>query len=1719
HFNSATDAESTVIERCVIEYGGSSYGNINIYGSPTVRNCVIRKSGNRGVYIWSDSQPVISDNVFTGNKESAIYSYPGGLGNVTGNSGSGNGKDHIEVSGDVRSDITWKKQPLPYGISGSVAVWHSEAGSTATLTLEPGIELRFEKNTGIYIGYSYPGALSAQGTADSPITFTSAAEPPAPGDWYGINFRDRTDDTYTILENCVIEYGTYGINLTNAKPKAIQYNTIRNSNHSGIYVNGDGCDGLEIRCNNLKDNRYGIYTSGSQPVIHNNNFLRNGDYGIYNNSRNITIDGANNWWEDNGEKIYGEVDTAPQLTSESTCIALPPTNSPPFVASNPGPANNAVRVLYDSVTFTWGGGDPNPWDTVTYDVFLGTSEDSLSKIADHISEKEAQESNLEPGTIYFWQLVTRDDKGLETDGPVWQFTTEGPLSDLIVSEIVWNPASGIEQNQRVTFTASIQNKGAGPAVDGFRVDFLIDGSRIGTEWVSEVIPADASVQVNEAWYARVGEHSVEVVADSSETVAEYDEENNRLTKSLSQEVQDETLPQTWLASTPSGSVAICEAKFEICWSGSDDITPTDSLQYAYKLDSSEWSDWISGTCHQYSDLSDGDHEFQVRAKDASDNIDATPSVWNFSTDRSQPLISNIALIEGQSSVSVTWRTSKHTTSQVEYGPTDAYGSTTPLITKLETSHSVTITGLTQESDYHFQVKSEDACETEAVSDDQTFTTTPDTDLPETWITSGPSDTVICETDTEFCWTGSDSETATESLEYSYKMDDGEWSDWGSESCREYTDLSDASHTFQVRAKDDSGNVDETPATWNFTTDRSQTVISDIAVVERQSSASVTWSTSKKTTSQVEYGTTIVYGPITAVDNRKVGDHRVVVSELTPETTYHFRVISNDGCNDDIVSDDETFTTTAIQPPNLIAPYFNVPPSASPLTEAELRWRIRNDGQGDADGEWTDRVYLSSDDVLNDTDIILGEFTKTDGLTAYFDHWQTETVQIPDVTTGPYYIILKTDSDGTVDETDEDDNIAVRPIDITKAHLMTVVPDVIYLNLTPGVPATGKLDIGNIGAADISGIVAAVQDASANIGIQMDVPTTLESLNSQTFDYTVTANDASVLKNDPTVTFTSNEGVETSVMFKLNIIPGEPRLVVNPSPLETGMLRGRQRMFEFDIFNTGGAPANSLMVLLPDALWLKLVTPKHIDKIESGGKATVGLMLNPSEDLPLGPYTGDIVLSGNNATLHVGFKFNAVSEAKGDLKVTVTDEFTYFAEDKPNVAGATIVVKDVFENTVIAEGVTDATGIFLTKDIPEGHYNLEIMAEKHSPYSSTIQIVPGEERDVEAFLSRQMVTYSWNVEPVEVEDNYRVTLEAEFETHVPMPVVTVEPKVQLVPIFNGETSVVNVTVTNHGLIETHDVTLDFNENEYYHIEPLIRNAGTLSAMSSITIPVMIREKDDGTTDSGKRKKRANAKFSEKWCDFLSGKVTTFYYCGGDAKWHEAHVSIKPLKGILAFFSLPEVLAGLSGDAKDCAKKVLKLKNFYKCLGPDVALFPECQSIYGLMEKMLNDFYSCLGASCSVQSLHDLVGAENPNSDPCACMFASKTMTPVGIANNLLNAGECLACSEELPVMLDEWWEEYDKNNGGNGSNGSGGLWTLERYLQFEEKLREAFAGYSPSMNLPHFSPVNRPLRCNLDEYPGSSRSKPQKTKTGTETEVSDITKYGGRIIKYNVIGGN
>ena len=113
----------------------------------------------------------------------------------------------------------------------------------------------------------------------------------------------------------------------------------------------------------------------------------------------------------------------------------------------------------------------------------------------------------------------------------------------------------------------------------------------------------------------------------------------------------------------------------------------------------------------------------VQFKDAAGNWSSLPITDTIVLDTTAPTISSRTATAITSSAStITWSTSEPATSQVDYGVTTSYGSTTPVDPALVLAHSVLLGGLSANTTYNYRVRSHDAAGNERVSANSTFKT-------------------------------------------------------------------------------------------------------------------------------------------------------------------------------------------------------------------------------------------------------------------------------------------------------------------------------------------------------------------------------------------------------------------------------------------------------------------------------------------------------------------------------------------------------------------------------------------------------------------------------------------------------------------------------------------------------------------------------------------------------------------------------------------------------------------------------------------------------------------------------------------------------------------------------------------------------------------------------------------------------------------------------------
>lgn len=111
-------------------------------------------------------------------------------------------------------DSTLHDRGVPYRMGASkqddFVVGGGEEGTVATLTIEPGVVMRFVEGAAFEVQHftnlkPSTGAVRAIGTAARPIVFTSASASPKPGDWRGLWF-GGIPQASNVLENVRIEY-------------------------------------------------------------------------------------------------------------------------------------------------------------------------------------------------------------------------------------------------------------------------------------------------------------------------------------------------------------------------------------------------------------------------------------------------------------------------------------------------------------------------------------------------------------------------------------------------------------------------------------------------------------------------------------------------------------------------------------------------------------------------------------------------------------------------------------------------------------------------------------------------------------------------------------------------------------------------------------------------------------------------------------------------------------------------------------------------------------------------------------------------------------------------------------------------------------------------------------------------------------------------------------------------------------------------------------------------------------------------------------------------------------------------------------------------------------------------------------------------------------------------------------------------------------------------
>jgi hypothetical protein len=310
---------------------------------------------------------------------------------------------------------------------------------------------------------------------------------------------------------------------------------------------------------------------------------------------------------------------------------------------------------------------------------------------------------------------------------------------------------------------------------------------------------------------------------------------------------------------------------------------------------------------------------------------------------SAPSVSSITT----TSATFGWTTDQAASSQVQYGTTAAYGSSSALNAFLSTIHSVTLTGLTAGTTYSYELVSVNSAGTVGTLGNLTFTTAagatpaapvsspsgtpPRVEYVNFWGTTSSGITIAWSTNVP----------ATTAVGYGVTTSLGQISSGQMSLAVSHgvtlTGLnSGTTYYFVAQSTDANGNTGYS-SVYSFTTLGASSAVANTSALLVTSSGSastgpgpqisyvqywgitgsgitISWSTNEPATTAVGYGPPGALSQITPVQTSLTNSHGVTLTGLAAGTTYSFIAQSADANGNVGYSATYTFTTSAISPP-------------------------------------------------------------------------------------------------------------------------------------------------------------------------------------------------------------------------------------------------------------------------------------------------------------------------------------------------------------------------------------------------------------------------------------------------------------------------------------------------------------------------------------------------------------------------------------------------------------------------------------------------------------------------------------------------------------------------------------------------------------------------------------------------------------------------------------
>jgi hypothetical protein len=306
------------------------------------------------------------------------------------------------------------------------------------------------------------------------------------------------------------------------------------------------------------------------------------------------------------------------------------------------------------------------------------------------------------------------------------------------------------------------------------------------------------------------------------------------------------LPTTFISSGPEAMIYTTTATFT--WSGSDPEN-AGKLTFSYNLDETGWSEFADITTVTFSNLVIGSHIFKVKAKDADGNEEANPVERIFEVLKKLDEIPPDTTIDSGPTGSIkpgetvtftfSGQDNETTASELLFAfklNDEAWSSPSQKDMVFAGENKAVFKDM-QKGKYTFYVKAIDSSGNEDPSPASwKFEVSQiENKAPETYIDSAPTKIKENETAT-FKFSGSDDHTSKYELEFAYSFNGESWTNFKKGGSASFSNLKEGTYTFAVKARDEAGLEDPTPAQRSFEVEKEPVTPTDFFKVKMDSTS-------------------------------------------------------------------------------------------------------------------------------------------------------------------------------------------------------------------------------------------------------------------------------------------------------------------------------------------------------------------------------------------------------------------------------------------------------------------------------------------------------------------------------------------------------------------------------------------------------------------------------------------------------------------------------------------------------------------------------------------------------------------------------------------------------------------------------------------------------------------------------------------------------------------